>query len=146
MLGAPLQSGEVALAEGETPLPRLDGTLRLILSRYLHLESDLVWREPLPSYLAGMLPVEDIAASEVAITGEEQVAAPAALEGDEAMMSTEAETLSELNYQVFRMKQSRRMRSNEVHYIDHPLFGIIALVTRYELPQPETTEAAAQQP
>jgi hypothetical protein len=27
------------------------------------------------------------------------------------------------------LRQSRRMRSNERHYIDHPMFGVIALVT-----------------
>jgi hypothetical protein len=38
---------------------------------------------------------------------------------------------SALNYQVYRLQQSRRMRSNEVHYLDHPLFGIIVQVTPY---------------
>ena len=27
------------------------------------------------------------------------------------------------------LRQTRRMRSNERHYIDHPKFGVIALVT-----------------
>ncbi|AMN47290.1 hypothetical protein ACG33_09325 [Steroidobacter denitrificans] len=29
----------------------------------------------------------------------------------------------------YRLQQSRRMRSNERHYIDHPNFGVIALIT-----------------
>jgi hypothetical protein len=37
----------------------------------------------------------------------------------------------------FPMKQHRRMRSNEIHYLDHPLFGILVLVTPVELPKPE---------
>ena len=36
--------------------------------------------------------------------------------------------------QIAQMKQSRRMRSNEVHYLDHPLFGIIVTVRPYSLP------------
>ena len=27
------------------------------------------------------------------------------------------------------LKQTRRMRSNERHYIDHPKFGVIAVIT-----------------
>ena len=36
------------------------------------------------------------------------------------------------NIEHFKLVESRRMRSNEVHYLDHPYFGIIALVTPYE--------------
>ncbi|MDH5435563.1 MAG: peptidoglycan binding protein CsiV [Gammaproteobacteria bacterium] len=35
---------------------------------------------------------------------------------------------------VFRMTESRRMRSKEVHYFDHPKFGMLALITPYEPP------------
>ena len=31
--------------------------------------------------------------------------------------------------QRYVLRQSRRMRSNERHYIDHPMFGVIAVVT-----------------
>lgn len=65
---------------------QLDGTLRLLLSRYLHLEADLIYRP---------------------------------LDGAQA---------------VYRLRESRRMRSREIHYLDHPMFGIIALVTPYEPP------------
>ena len=30
---------------------------------------------------------------------------------------------------VFRMQQSRRVRSGELHYFDHPVFGVIAIMT-----------------
>jgi hypothetical protein len=39
------------------------------------------------------------------------------------------------NIEHFRLVESRRMRSKEIHYLDHPYFGIIALITRYERPQ-----------
>jgi hypothetical protein len=31
-----------------------------------------------------------------------------------------------------RLRQQRRMRSKELHYFDHPRFGVIALITTYE--------------
>ncbi|MCW9029270.1 MAG: peptidoglycan binding protein CsiV [Kangiella sp.] len=122
MLEQPAASGKA----GE-PLPKLDGTLRLSLARYLHLESDLVWREPLPPSLSDF-------AQEIV-----------PMENADSAATMDAETLPEVvqeapapNYQVFRMQQSSRMRSDEIHYQDHPLFGVIAVVTRY---QPAVTGA-----
>lgn len=39
----------------------------------------------------------------------------------------------------YPVKMHRRMRSKEVHYIDHPLIGILVLATRFELPEDGTT-------
>ena len=36
-----------------------------------------------------------------------------------------------------RMIQARRMRSSELHYLDHPLFGVIVRINRYD-PEQET--------
>ena len=36
----------------------------------------------------------------------------------------------------FRLSQHRRMRSKELHYFDHPKFGVIALITPYIPPEP----------
>lgn len=33
-------------------------------------------------------------------------------------------------------KQTRRIREDELHYLDHPLFGILVQVSPYELPDP----------
>lgn len=35
---------------------------------------------------------------------------------------------------VFRMTTSRRMRPGELHYLDHPLFGVLVIVSRYAPP------------
>lgn len=37
----------------------------------------------------------------------------------------------------FRLKTSRRMRSNELHYLDHPVFGVLVKVTPYEVEKSE---------
>ena len=39
------------------------------------------------------------------------------------------------------VQQKRRMRSGEVHYIDHPLLGILVKVSRYEFEPFVDTEA-----
>ena len=43
-----------------------------------------------------------------------------------------------------QMIQSRRMRSNELHYLDHPLFGAIIRINRFK-PDPETLAASTLQ-
>ncbi len=49
---------------------------------------------------------------------------------------------------AFRLREKRRMRSREMHYFDHPRFGMIAMVTPYDAPEdepePEPEEATAE--
>lgn len=65
-------------------VPGLSGTLTLILSRYLHIETDLLYRE-----------------------GPDR---------------------------AYPMQQSRRMRSDELHYLDHPVIGMAIEVRRANTP------------
>ena len=50
---------------------------------------------------------------------------------------TDETTLTTLSphYQAYRMQMHRRMRSKELHYLDHPLMGILIIARRYEIPQ-----------
>jgi hypothetical protein len=49
---------------------------------------------------------------------------------------------------AFRLQEKRRMRSRELHYFDHPRFGMIARVTPYdapeEEPEPEPADTTAE--
>jgi len=86
-------------------LNTLEGTIKLHLGRYLHLETDLLYRsqiEPLENNTF-FINLDDI----------------------------------EQPQTLFRMHQTRRMRSGELHYFDHPMFGMLVLITPYELPEPE---------
>lgn len=40
----------------------------------------------------------------------------------------------------YRFTSHRRMRSGELHYLDHPLMGALILISRYEAPEPEIIE------
>lgn len=44
----------------------------------------------------------------------------------------------------FRMQASRRMRSTEVNYIDHPMFGMLVLITPYESPEQKKDDTEAK--
>ena len=55
----------------------------------------------------------------------------------ETLKSQNSVTSSSLTYyanKVYSMNQSREMRSNEFHYLDHPAIGIIILVKPYDVP------------
>ena len=102
-----------------TEPPKLEGTLRLSVSRYLHVDIDLLRREPaIPTYPY----LETRPTNEFAIFGSQ--------------------------YNSYRMQDHRRMRSGELHYIDHPLMGVLIQITPYELPKPidkEEEEEESQQ-
>jgi hypothetical protein len=67
----------------------LSGVVKVGLSRYLHLDVNLLYRK-----------------SSSAATGDGTAA-----------------------FDTFQLSESRRMRSKEIHYLDHPMFGVIALIT-----------------
>ena len=60
------------------------------------------------------------------------------------MDSNTAETYKELKY--YPVQTHRRMRSKEIHYIDHPLIGILVLATPFELPDAEEEQDHGDQP
>ncbi len=47
---------------------------------------------------------------------------------------------------VFRMREDRRMRSSELHYLDHPMFGLLVLVTPNSPAAPEASGAPNDPP
>ena len=81
------------------------GTVRLYLSRFLHLETHLLYSSP------------------------------------DALGGT-----------PFELIESRRMRSGELHYFDHPVFGMLVRVTPYQppggeyLPSPEPVKPTTPEP
>lgn len=117
---------------------KLDGTLRLSLSRYLHLESDLLWRDPLTA--------EEVASQQTAAQGVDNTVPMGAATDDSGALAMGNTTPSGVSMSqtpiisehVYRMQESRRMRSNEIHYLDHPRFGVVALVTPFDT---KTTDA-----
>ena len=69
----------------------IHGTIKIVLARYLHIYTDLIYQQP----LTNPTPTWD---------------------------NTEAQL-----YKEFPVNFHRRMRSKELHYIDHPLVGILVM-------------------
>lgn len=108
----------------------LSGTLKLSVSRYLHFESDLhmklrttrqeVIEESPPTESGGFGSFFGMSREPTPIMIERPV------------------------LQDYRLYETRRMRSKEIHYLDHPLMGIVVKVTPYEIEVPSPAPQASQ--
>lgn len=123
---------EPSLAEMENieagPVPhRLIGTVRLSVARYLHLDADLLYRTPVTQRAAVPVPDLDLWYDRPYPTLREPQGPAYLLEEWHAVRG-------------FRLQESRRMRSKEIHYLDNPFFGMVVLVTPFETKPKEPKE------
>ncbi len=102
---------EKPAAVGEENLPELEGTVRVTGKRYLHVNLDLLLRQLTPPDLTTEVQSDDVGPTDFAPY-----------------------------YHTYRMVDHRRMRSDRLHYIDHPMLGVLILATPYEIPEPEAPE------
>jgi hypothetical protein len=103
--------------EDEQPvsgLYELEGKISIALARYLHTNADLVLRKP-------RISIQDPALDEIELgqLGED-------IQSDTLILNNHS------------LKESRRMRSKKLHYLDSPEFSMLILITPYEVPlEPE---------
>lgn len=98
------------------PLPSsiLEGLLRVTLARYLHLEAELTYQNKIPEITDADNPF--------------------------AILDNENERNEMQKQGVIHLKQKRnRIRSNELHYVDHPVLGMLIRITPYEKPEKITS-------
>jgi hypothetical protein len=105
----------------------LEGYVTLTVERYLRLDTNL-WMSRFA--VAGGLPSTDAPV----------LPRPRLAGGTGAAAEESADTYSPS--QIYVMDQERRMRSGELHYLDHPRFGALVQVTPYRAPQPQPAPEA----
>lgn len=81
----------------------LDGTVKIYLGRYLHIDTDLILTLPVIS----------------AVPSPQQQSAEDVFERP-------------LGMQSYRFKTHRRMRSKELHHLDHPKFGLLINIVEFK--------------
>jgi len=88
----------------------LEGIIRVTLARYLHLEAELTFRDTPPPIVRSDNPF--------------------------SILDNENKRDKVKQQGVIHLKQDRRrIRSNELHYLDHPVLGILVKMTPYEKPE-----------
>jgi hypothetical protein len=128
--------------------PKLQGSIKLYLSRFLHIETNLwlntmgeylpdYWIIPAPPLGPPSLVIEEPEAPWEALTVAEDMAAPSTQAvaeeptenaDDNAILAVDSVPVSPWHHAIL-LQQKRKMRSTEVHYIDHPMLGVVALIT-----------------
>lgn len=88
----------------------IEGTVATTLGRYLHFQATLFYHAP----GLGLEPIEFI------------------LRADGSITSPPTRQLDPFGYML--LDESRRMRSEEIHYLDHPKLGIVVRIDRAEMP------------
>jgi hypothetical protein len=109
---------------------QLDGKFNLYLKRvnrvpYMFIEWNMDYRQ------AGTVPEKYLPLYQVK---DEPLISAEASQSPSGETASEAEFVNQYLY-AYKFKQSRRLISNEVHYFDHPYFGIIMQIRRF---QPDT--------
>lgn len=103
----------------DRPLYELDGVLQIYVQHYLFLETTLDLKAP--SVREVVFQDQELELTETESNNTVQI-------GNLEQVSPTV--IEERFLKSYRMKQKRRMRSSEFHYLDHPLLGIIVQVRR----------------
>jgi hypothetical protein len=123
--GKLLSSGDEPANEG---LWEVDGYIRLSASRFLHAETELLFRRP--SVTAG---ATAIAPAAIAPTAPPATTAATPATGSNLTWQTDAGVIADEDWlQFYKFNQSRRLKSNELHYFDHPMFGLMIVLRPLE--------------
>lgn len=119
--------------EEDLKIPSLQGVISLSIARYLHVETDFLLYRPL---------AEDASANY--IVGQWQLPSTGHSVNKSYQLSPLL-TVEEPEPEYFRVNGNLRLRSREVHYLDHPMLGMLILFTPVELPvaEEEPTEIEA---
>lgn len=139
--------------------PLLQGSMTLWLSRYLHLETNL-WLNTQGEYLQGewQMPAPPLGPRAVANASGNALFSGDAPEPEPPVNQTDAsrfyweeggENQPAANAYPYRhaiaLKQKRRMRSKEIHYIDHPMLGLMIEITPLETADDSLTSLSSSQ-
>lgn len=108
----------------------LDGTVRVHRARYLHVEADLLYYRPVDADSRPAAPAANDSSSGLVLDSPDTALIEQLLAGDDRVP------------RLFRLTERRRMRSRELHYLDHPLFGVLVAAWPLDLPESPRDTAA----
>ncbi len=122
-------TGPIAIRTLTECPPWLDGSFTLYLGRYLHLVVDLTMDEDRPvvekTEEAGDVEIE---------TAAEMTFEDSRIQNSFGPIDVYGELLLQPSIQ-YRIFEDRIVKNGDIRYFDHPKFGVIAKITRYEEPE-----------
>ncbi|WP_237064780.1 CsiV family protein [Microbulbifer guangxiensis] len=125
---------------------QLEGSVTISVARYLHLSTNLWLSDFGPGTLSAAIPNAGSITLPLPPVAEPEVfGEPMDLAGQVAARPATLSTMSAeprapmTATRVALLQQERRMRSGELHYLDHPRFGVLIEVRTVEQEEPQTT-------
>ena len=118
---------------------QLDGTVTLRRSRFLHLDVRLDWREPV--FSEESLDEEGVSDADFSSLLPSYPAQPSSTDSPSGDEDEAAPLPVPDSFLVHRLEQSRLVRTDRLEYFDHPVLGVLAHITRFEV---EEDESAAE--
>jgi hypothetical protein len=136
------QQGTVASSTMLKELWQLDGKMTVYLRNinripYLHIDSNLDFRQPIfdPSK------AQQTESLSTNLSDQDAVVINPLLQPNSQQTSSQNLELQKPNFlQSANFNQLRRVISKQVHYFDHPLFGMVVRLNRYRWPEEEEKE------
>ncbi|MCW8887250.1 MAG: peptidoglycan binding protein CsiV [Motiliproteus sp.] len=132
-------------------LYELEGDISIDIARYLHLRTNLFfnlrkpagWQSSPTIDVAAEPPTASLAVGSITDAVENLDNSVAA----DQPISIDLSEIRDPEILSVQMKQGRRMRGDQIHYLDHPMFGLFIKMTRIEGPgaaneQPKTQDDA----
>ena len=146
----PEQSPWVLLQSGDSygSHHELEGSIRLVKNRYLHIQANL-WKatfiQSMPPLMMATVQTEGLEVAGTKTQSPEITPSvlPALPSHPQSIMPDEINQLplSKSNYQVtdiIALEQSTRVKRDETTYLDHPEMGVLVLVSKYEKENTDT--------
>lgn len=93
----------------------VDGTIKVSKSRYLHVDTDLILTKPMR-----------VLSTATGVQGSLNAGSSATFANVSNRSAWQQEANARL--QSFRLKQSIKMKSSDVQYIDHPMYGMLVTI------------------
>lgn len=124
----------------------LEGSIKIYLSRFLHVETDLWLSQYLPLNFGQCFSTLD---SDFTDLRDQDLRSKPIYSGVELLTETTSESTGQapvfFESQSIQLKQSRKLKNNELHYLDHPLFGILVKFTPIESPNKLVDDLSTEQ-
>lgn len=124
--------------ETENPITnfyRIDGTAKLIRSRFLNLDLDIELREPLFEPAA----TESITEPTTEPDGTPTLAAPVSSPSFKSGPAAAAPA-----FRIHRIQQRRQVKAQQMEYFDGPVIGVLAFVTGFDVSATNAESAVVQ--
>ena len=136
------ESSPLQLTPMGPPNHSVFGTVKLFKNRFLHAAVDFLYRSPPYEPKVEELPLEEVFPM-AKDDGQSHLIDKNQLVKSEEILAFPGQ--EKLPVTGFRLQGSKRIRLGEVHYFDHPMFGVIVRATNYTPPEDDSAEGDSKQ-